>query len=155
MRRKGMKRGQRRLGQGQRRLGGSRGSGRNKPAVMPGFGANLGGISRPGGFGGLTPRPSPRPRPAVMPQRPRPRPAVMPQRPRPRPAVMPGGMNMPGGFGGPTPRPSPMPMRPTPRPAVPMRPQAGQSPMGIGRMSANAMKMLKGGALAKKKAYKN
>ena len=84
-----------------------------------------------------------RPRPAVMP---RPRPAVMS---RPRPAVMP------------RPRPRPMPMRPTPRPAVPMRPQAGmsskgggRSPMGIGRMSANAMKMLKGGALAKKKAYK-
>lgn len=162
MRRKGMKRGQRRLGQGQRRLGqgqkrlgGSRGSGRNRPAVMPG------GISMPGGFGGLTPRPSPRPAGT-----PRPRPAVMPQGPRPavqrpRPAVMPGGMNMPGAFGGPTPRPSPMPMRPTPRPAVPMRPQAGmgskgggRSPMGIGRMSANAMKMLKGGALAKKKANK-
>jgi len=42
-----------------------------------------------------------------------------------------------------------------------MRPQAGmsskgggRSPMGIGRMSANAMKMLRGGALAKKKANK-
>lgn len=146
MKRKAVKRRQRRLGQGQRRLGGSRGSGRNRPAVMPG------GISMPGGFGGLTPRPSPRP--AGMP---RPRPAVQ----RPRPAVMPGGMNMPGAFGGPTPRPSPMPMRPTPRPAVPMRPQAGmsskgggRSPMGIGRMSANAMKMLRGGALAKKKANK-
>ena len=99
------------------------------------------GRPRPAGMSRRPMPPSQRIRPAVMPQRPRPMPAGMS---RPRPAVM-----------------RPMPMRPTPRPAVPMRPQAGmsskgggRSPMGIGRMSANAMKMLKGGALAKKKAYK-